>query len=245
MHEAARDKLFAVDRVEEDFDFNHRVAEVFDDMLDRSVPCYRQVIQASAELLGRFVKPGDVVYDLGCSTGTSLLEYARLLQDRQLQFIGVDNSAAMLEKAQLKAELHGKGETISFLLEDITHFNQPGAGAIILHYTLQFIRPLLREAFIQGLYQSLRPGGLLLVSEKVLSHHGRINRVYIDVYHDFKRSKGYSELEIAKKREALENILIPFSIEENRDLLKRCGFTSVETYFQWFNFASFAALKSE
>lgn len=243
MSGSTRDTIFNVDSVQEDFEFNQRVVEVFDDMVDRSIPHYRQVIESSAELLSRLTREGDVVYDLGCSTGTSLLECARILGDKQLQFVGIDNSAPMLEKATLKAELHGKNDVVSFKLEDITKFSHHGAGAIILNYTLQFIRPMQREDFIKKLFDTLRPGGILLVSEKVLSHNPRLNREYIDIYHSFKKSRGYSELEIAKKREALENVLIPFSISENRAMLKKCGFDSVETYFQWFNFASFIALK--
>ena len=238
-----RDTLFADQDVQEDFVFNERVVEVFDDMLDRSVPFYREVISSSARLLDSVLHAGDTVYDLGCSTGTTLLEFARLLPDKGLAFVGIDTSSAMLEKARLKAELYRKQETIRFLEEDITAMHHPGAGAFILNYTLQFIRPLRREAFLARLYESLRPGGILLLSEKVISHDQRLNREYIDIYHQFKKARGYSELEIARKREALENVLIPFSIEENRAMLKKVGFTSVETYFQWFNFGSMIAVK--
>ena len=201
------------------------------------------MINASAQLLDTFLISGDTIYDLGCATGTSLLLFSRLLSDKNLHFIGLDNSAPMLEKARLKAELHRKADSISFALEDITNFDHPGAGGVILHYTLQFIRPLQRHAFLARVYDSLRPGGVLLISEKVISHAPRLNREYIAIYHQFKKSRGYSELEIAKKREALENILIPFSVEENKDLLLQAGFASVETYFRWFNFASFVAVK--
>lgn len=240
---SGKDTLFAVDSIQEDFVFNKRVVEVFDDMVDRSVPYYQQVIESSSELLKRFTTDGDTIFDLGCSTGTSILECARLLGDKNLQFIGIDNSQPMLDKASLKAELHGKNDCVSFILEDITEFSHQNAGAIILNYTLQFIRPMQRAAFVKRLFDNLKPGGVLLVSEKILSHNRRLNREYIDIYHGFKKSKGYSELEIAKKREALENVLIPFSIGENRQLLKDCGFESVETFFQWFNFASFIAIK--
>ncbi|MFW2366249.1 MAG: carboxy-S-adenosyl-L-methionine synthase CmoA [Desulforhopalus sp.] len=244
MTNSEKDTLFHVERVEEDFVFNERVVEVFDDMLDRSVPFYRSVIEASAQLLERFLQPGDSVYDLGCATGTTLLEFSRLLDNKNLHFIGIDNSQPMLDKARLKAELFSKRH-ISFQLEDIISFNNSGSGAIILNYTLQFIRPLQRESFLQNLFYNLRPGGILLLSEKVLNHDRRLNREYIEIYHRFKKSRGYSELEIAKKREALENILIPFSIGENKTMLEKCGFSSVETYFQWFNFASFIAVKPE
>ena len=243
MSESTRDNLFNIDTIEEDFVFNEHVVEVFDDMLDRSVPFYREVIASTAHLLDTFLEQDDTIYDLGCATGTTLLEFTRLLKNRGLKFIGIDNSAPMLDKARLKAELYSKTELLSFLEEDITQLNHPGAGAFIVNYTLQFIRPIQRKEFVQQIYANLRPGGILLLSEKVINHDRRLNREYIDIYHNFKKSKGYSELEIAKKREALENVLIPFSINENKELLKECGFHSVETYFQWFNFVSFIAIK--
>lgn len=237
------DSLFKVDTVEEDFVFNERVVEVFDDMLDRSIPFYSEVIRASATLLETYLEPGDTVYDLGCSTGTTLLEFCRLLEGKDFSFVGIDSSEPMLEKARLKAELYTKTENLRFLKEDITVMNHMGAGAFILNYTLQFIRPLRREAFLEHLFNSLRPGGVLLLSEKIISHDRRLNREYIDIYHQFKKERGYSELEIAKKREALENVLIPFSIEENRTMLENVGFSTVETFFQWFNFSSIIAVK--
>lgn len=237
------DSLFKVDTVEEDFVFNERVVEVFDDMLDRSIPFYSEVIRASATLLETYLEPGDTVYDLGCSTGTTLLEFCRLLEGKDFSFVGIDSSEPMLEKARLKAELYTKTENLRFLKEDITVMNHMGAGAFILNYTLQFIRPLRREAFLENLFNSLRPGGVLLLSEKIISHDRRLNREYIDIYHQFKKERGYSELEIAKKREALENVLIPFSIEENRTMLENVGFSTVETFFQWFNFSSIIAVK--
>ncbi len=245
MTDSPRDTIFSADSVTEDFVFNERVVEVFDDMLDRSVPHYREVIHATSNLLERYLQKEDSVYDLGCATGTTLLEFSRILEAKDLQFIGIDNSEPMLTKARLKAEIFSKKHKLSFLLEDITSFDHAGAGAIILNYTLQFIRPLQREGFLQRLFNNLRPGGVLILSEKVLSHDSKLNRKYIDIYHHFKKSRGYSELEIAKKREALENVLIPFSINENVTMLQNCGFESVETYFQWFNFVSFVAVKPE
>ena len=243
MTHSPKDTLFNVDSVPEDFVFNERVVEVFDDMIDRSIPFYREVIKASAQLLDTFLSPGDTVYDLGCATGTSLLLFSRLLNHKNLHFIGLDTSEPMLDKARLKAELYGKQGSISFAFEDITTFDHPGAGGVILNYTLQFIRPLQRQVFLARVWDSLRPGGVLLISEKVISHDPRLNREYIAMYHEFKKFRGYSELEIAKKREALENILIPFSVDENMAMLLKAGFSAVETYFRWFNFASFVAVK--
>jgi tRNA (cmo5U34)-methyltransferase len=239
------DNLYRCGTVEEDFSFNEQVAEVFDDMLKRSVPFYRTVTETTADLIRRLAEPGATVFDLGCSTGATLLAISRLLPDMDLTFVGIDNAPAMLEKARRKAEMYSKGSIIEFRSQDITRADLTGADIIICNYTLQFIRPLLRPAFVARLHDTLPAGGMLFVSEKVISPHSRLNRKFIDSYHDFKRERGYSELEIAATREALENILIPFSVQENLDLLGQGGFSPVETFFQWINFVSFLALKED
>jgi tRNA (cmo5U34)-methyltransferase len=149
----------------------------------------------------------------------------------------------MIEKAGRKAEMFSKTGSVQFREGDITAAPLTDAGAILCNYTLQFIRPMTRLQFVKKLYDALPAGGIFIVSEKVICHDPKLNRHYIEMHHRFKRLQGYSELEIATKREALENVLIPFSIEENIDLLHQAGFQSVETFFQWFNFASFVAVK--
>ncbi len=238
-----KDRLFKSGTIAEDFTFNDQVAEVFDDMLNRSVPYYSAVIDGIAGLLAHHPMKGRAVYDLGCSTGTTLLELARRLPDLDCRLIGVDNAPAMIRKARRKAEMFSKSRVIDFIEDDITAVELAGAGAILCNYTLQFIRPMTRLQFVRRLYDSLPECGMCIVSEKVISHDRKLNREFIAMHHRFKRRQGYSELEIAAKREALENVLVPFSIEENIDLLRQGGFQSVETFFQWFNFASFVALK--
>jgi tRNA (cmo5U34)-methyltransferase len=238
-----KDRLYQADTVPEDFDFNERVVEVFDDMLDRSIPCYQNVIRETSRLLAAHLEQGDTVCDLGCATGTALLYFTRALADNRLRFIGIDSSPAMLAKARLKAEFYVEDDTVSFTQADITTIEQPGTGAFILNYTLQFIRPVVRPALIEKLFENLRPGGLLILSEKTVLDDKRLNRAFIDIHHDFKREQGYSDLEIVRKREALENILIPFTRQENSELLQKAGFRPVTTFFQWFNFSSFVAVK--
>ncbi len=239
----ARDELYRTGSVREDFRFNEEVAEVFDDMLDRSIPFYGAVIDAMGEFLRLRLKKGATLYDLGCATGTTLLALARRLEDLELSYIGIDNAPAMLAKARRKAEMFSKGGVIDFRQADITTCPIEDADAIICNYTLQFIRPLLRQEFVHRLHQALAPGGLLILSEKVISHAPDLNRQFIEMYHGFKRRQGYSELEIAAKREALENVLVPFSVDENSALLRRAGFSAQEIFFRWFNFASFAAVR--
>ena len=239
----ARDTLFGKKASAEKFEFNERVADVFDDMLDRSVPFYKQVIEMMAEILNRSLRVGDTVYDLGCSTGTTLIALAGKLEPENLRFVGFDNSKAMLDKALRKAEMFSMADRIDFLETDITRAELSGAGGIMLNYTLQFIDPSIRARFLKTVYNGLRSDGVLILSEKVVCHDKHIDQQFLDSYHQFKRRKGYSELEIANKREALENVLIPLTIQENCDLLMQAGFSRVEPFFQWFNFVSILACK--
>jgi tRNA (cmo5U34)-methyltransferase len=238
-----RDTLFDIEAPADKFEFNERVAEVFDDMLDRSVPFYKEVIAMTSEILGRSLLAGDTVYDLGCSTGTMLLHLARMLELKSLKFVGVDNSKAMLDKALRKAEMFSLADRIDIIEQDITQTDFSGAGGVILNYTLQFINPAVRPDFLKKIHNGLRTGGVLILSEKVVSQDKEINEQFQDSYHQYKKRHGYSELEIANKREALENVLIPLSIQENTDMLLQSGFSRAETFFQWFNFVSIIACK--
>ena len=239
----AEDTLFSTGTVAEDFAFNDQVADVFDDMLSRSVPYYRTVIDGMAQLLACHLAAGATVCDLGCSTGTTLLELARRLPELQLCYIGIDKAPAMLAKARRKSAMFSKSEVMRFIEADITSCPLPRAEAIICNYTLQFLRPLTRRPFVRRLYEALPAGGILFLGEKTISHASRLNRDFIDIYHKFKKQQGYSELEIAAKREALENVLIPFSQEENIRLLREAGFEEIEPFFRWFNFTATVALK--
>ena len=240
----AKDELYRDPDMKGGFKFDSKVADVFDDMLNRSVPCYRMVIEMVATILGKFLQPGDQVFDLGCSTGETMVELARKLNHQKLEFTGVDNSPAMLEKANHKAEMFSLGGNLKFIEADITDLDlPPKTGAVIMNYTLQFLEPAKRPEFLSSIYNAMRPGGLLIISEKTISPRQETNRTYIDFYQEFKRTNGYSETEISRKRQALENILIPFSIKDNLNLLTEAGFRFPETFFQWFNFTSFLAFK--
>ncbi|WP_310600185.1 carboxy-S-adenosyl-L-methionine synthase CmoA [Desulfobulbus sp.] len=237
------DTLYTAGTVAEDFAFNDRVAEVFDDMLNRSVPYYRTVIDGMAQLVACHLSADATVCDLGCSTGTTLIELARRLPELQLRYVGIDNAPAMLAKARRKSAMFSKSEVLRFVEADITTCPLPRAEAIVCNYTLQFLRPLTRQPFVRRIYEALPAGGVLFLGEKTISHSGRLNRDFIDIYHAFKKQQGYSELEIAAKREALENVLIPFSLEENVALLRQAGFAEIEPFFRWFNFTAIVALK--
>jgi len=234
-----RDNIFEKP-IEKQFEFDEQVAAVFDDMIERSVPFYRQNIELIVDLLLRRIQNGMRIVDLGSSTGSMLIELARRCS-KEVTFTGIDNAPAMVELARKKAEAFDV--KVDFVCEDIMKYNFSGADIILSNYTLQLIRPIIRTDAVKKIYDSLNHGGLFICSEKILMQNSWLNKQIIDIYYDYKQRQGYSKSEIMQKREALENVLIPYTIEENRLMFKSCGFESVDTFFQWGNFATMEAFK--
>jgi len=233
-----KDKVFTKD-IEKQFEFDEEVANVFDDMISRSVPFYKENLSLSINILKKYLKNGDKILDLGSSTGTFLINLAK--QKSNLKLRGIDNSPAMIERAKNKAKAFGVD--INFVETDFLTYPFEKNRLIIANYTIQFIRPIKREKLISKIFNSLEKNGLFLMSEKLISEDKKLNKILIDEYYNYKKQKGYSEYEIAKKREALENVLIPYTEEENKEMLKNAGFKHIETIFRWGNFATFLASK--
>jgi len=226
-----------------DFTFDRSVATVFDDMVSRSVPFYGEIQRMIVELARDFVGPESAVYDLGCSTGTTFLNLHPHL-DPSVRFVGVDDSGEMLAKCRSKFAEAGVERAVDLRCSDLNDGVQvEDASLVMLILTLQFIRPLRRDRLIADIYRGLRPQGCLLLVEKVLGEESLFNRLFIKYYYDLKRRNGYSDTEIAQKREALENVLIPYKLLENRELLLRTGFGAVDVFFKWYNFCGIVAVK--
>ena len=250
------DQVFAEPRPRvDDFSFNKEVTAVFDDMLDRSVPFYQEIQRQVAELAVDFAQPGTNVYDLGCSTANSFLNIDRVMRSGnngdaaaadhgEIRFIGVDASNEMLAKA--RAKLAAAGFTRPFELQqgDLNAgVEVTNASVAMLVLTLQFVRPLYRERIVRSIYEGTTENGCLILVEKVLGENSTFNRLFIKHYYEMKRRNGYSEMEISQKREALENVLIPYRLEENKELLRGAGFRHVDVFFKWYNFCGMIALK--
>lgn len=226
-----------------DFKFGTTVVNVFDDMVSRSVPYYNEMQRMLAEIAADHVKEGTFVYDLGCSTGTTLIGLDQLIPS-DIRFIGIDESQEMLDKCDVKLKEAGFVRPYDLVAGDL-HEKLPIANGsvVILCLTLQFVRPLYRERLLKNIYDGLNPGGVLLLVEKVLAESSIFNRDFIKYYYNYKRRNHYSELEISQKREALENVLIPYKLSENMLLLKEAGFADCEIFFKWYNFSGMIAHK--
>lgn len=241
-----RDELFRdMERVG-DFTFDDHVARVFDDMLDRSVPFYHEIQRMVVELGIVFLETGGTVYDVGCSTGNTLLGFAQQVPTEQpVDLVGIEPAAAMRQKASEKFDAIGQPGRVKLLADPIERFESlSDARVVVMLYTLQFVRPLHRPSVLKMIYNSLETGGCLLLAEKILPDHSMLNRIYIELYHDYKRRAGYTGTEIAKKRESLENVLVPYRDTENRALLNEAGFSILDHIFRWYNFAAYIAVKN-
>ncbi|MCG7495984.1 carboxy-S-adenosyl-L-methionine synthase CmoA [Vibrio sp. Of7-15] len=226
-----------------DFTFDERVAEVFPDMIQRSVPGYSNIISAIGMLAERFAKPHSNVYDLGCSLGAASLSMRRHIQQEGCKIIAVDNSSAMVERCRLHIDAYRSDTPVSVIEADIRDIDIQDASVVVLNFTLQFLSPEDRYQLLSKIHAGLRPGGILIVSEKYVFENEASNELLIDLHHDFKRANGYSELEISQKRSAIENVMRPDSIDVHKARFKELGFSSYDVWFQCFNFGSMFAVK--
>jgi tRNA (cmo5U34)-methyltransferase len=238
-----KDKVFKKKSAVTDFKFGKEVAVVFDDMLLRSVPFYAEMQRMISELAADFAVEGTNIYDLGCSTGTTLLNLSAAVR-QQVKFIGVDNSPEMLERCRAKLKEHKFNHDHELICADLNsgiHIENASMALMVL--TLQFIRPLYRDKLVEQILHGLNPNGCLILVEKVIGEDSLFNRLFIKYYYEMKKRNGYSELEISQKREALENVLVPYKLLENREMLIRTGFRYCDVFFKWYNFCGLIAVK--
>ncbi len=237
------DQVFAAPQRATDFKFDERTASVFDDMVSRSVPFYDEIQRMTTELVADFATPGSNVYDIGCSTGTTLLACEPVV-DPAVNFVGMDNSQEMLDKAKLKWDVNPSPRVRTLQCIDLhDDFTIENASVVILTLTLQFVRPLHRERVMRTIADGMNPQGAVILVEKLTEDNTMFNRLFIKYYYEMKRRHGYSELEISQKREALENVLIPYHYTENERLARHVGFTQFMTFFRWYNFCGMVAVK--
>ncbi|MEJ8677248.1 carboxy-S-adenosyl-L-methionine synthase CmoA [Plesiomonas shigelloides] len=228
-----------------DFSFDERVAEVFPDMIQRSVPGYSNIIATIGMLAKRFIQPNTQAFDLGCSLGAATLSMRRNIDVEGVRLIAVDNSAAMIERCRRHIDAFRSDTPVDIIEGDIRQVKIENASMVVLNFTLQFLPPDDRQALLNRIYAGLRPGGALVLSEKFSFADQTIGELLFDMHLDFKRANGYSELEISQKRSALENVMLTDSVETHKARLQQAGFEHAEVWFQCFNFGSMLAIKSE
>jgi tRNA (cmo5U34)-methyltransferase len=239
-----RDKVYATEKAQVTaFEFNEEVVAVFPDMIERSVPGYTLLLPLIGQIAGRYAQPHSRVYDLGCSLGAVTLALREQIQRPGCGITAVDNSPAMIEQFRTLLADAQEGVPVELVEADICQIPIRRASVVVLNFTFQFVPPALRDALIQRIYAGLLPGGVLILSEKVLFEPAKLNERLVTLHHDFKRANGYSDLEISQKRTALENVLIAETVPQHQARLQRAGFGSADLWFQAFNFVSLLAVK--
>ena len=236
-----RDQLFDNQIDITDFRFDANVVKVFDDMVRRSVPGYDSMIQMIGLIARMYGQENTNYYDLGSSTGAISLSIALNNKHKNNQFFAIDNSEDMVN--QCKKNLKNKVNNLHAICADINQINIQNASIVVLNLTLQFIDVELRSNLIKKIYDGLNPGGVLIISEKIHFENKQIQNQITKLHMDFKRENGYSELEIANKRQAIENVLITETQEEHLKRLRDCGFNDTSCFFQCLNFVSFLSVK--
>ncbi len=255
MSTTPHDQLFAKPLADiAGFRFDAAVAEVFPDMIRRSVPGYETIIAMTGALAGRYVQPHTLCYDLGCSLGASSIVMRDNIKVSGASIIAIDSAEAMVARcsevlavapgsfARAGGEL-AEAVPVDLICGDIRTLAIERASMAVLNFTLQFIPVDDRAALLQNIWRGLEPGGVLILSEKIAFADAHLDALMVDLHHSFKRANGYSELEVSQKRSALEAVLVPETLDRHRDRLADVGFRSVEVWFQCFNFASFLAIK--
>ena len=243
MNAPKQDQIYASERPVQDFVFDEKVADVFADMINRSVPGYATIISMIGMLADRYCTPGSRIYDLGCSLGGAALSMTHHISHNDYRMLAVDNSRAMIERFRAALDAQPDMTNVELICADVDDIEITDASVVVLNFTLQFIAPERRVGLIRRIYEGMRPGGILILSEKIRFADTHLNELLIDMYHQFKQAQGYSQLEISQKRSALENVLIPETIAAHKQRMHEAGFRSCDTWFQCFNFASMVAFK--
>ncbi|MDY7020342.1 MAG: methyltransferase [Cyanobacteriota bacterium] len=220
--------------------FGGNVPETFDSHVSRSVPQYRQGHEIVVSLSDFFIRPGSTIYELGCSTGELTRQIGEANKDRDVSIIGLEIESAMVEAAKQKtSNLAG----VEIRQANIVDAELGSADLIISYYTIQFIRPTVRQLVFDKIYNSLNWGGGFLLFEKVRASDARFQDMMSLLYTDFKLQQGFSEQEIVNKSRSLKGVLEPFSTQGNIDLMRRAGFVDIMTVFKHLCFEGFLAIK--
>ena len=225
------------------FAFDESVVNVFPDMIKRSVPGYATIINMIGNLAERYAQRDSDCYDLGCSLGAATLAMRHRIQSANCRIIGVDNSQAMIARCEQVIAADSAEVDVNLHCADLCEFPINNASVVVLNFTLQFIPVEKRATILRKIYDGLQPNGVLILSEKLAFDDEQHQALMIELHHNFKRANGYSDLEIAQKRTSIENVLIPETLVTHRQRLKNAGFSSVDVWFQCFNFASIIAIK--
>ena len=242
-NDSGKDTLYRSEGPVTDFMFDERVASVFTDMINRSVPGYGTIITLIGTLAERYVQADSRCYDLGCSLGGATIAMRRQIRAPGCSIVAVDNSPAMIARCADIIAREPDGAAVTLQCADILDTEIRDASFVVLNFTLQFIAPARRAELMRRIFAGMKPGGMLVLSEKIHFEDATLNALFIDLHHRFKEQNGYTQTEISRKRAAIENVLVPETLRAHEARIREAGFGSFAVWFQCFNFASMVAVK--
>jgi len=227
------------------FQFDEKVVSVFADMIARSVPGYALTLEMIALIAARYAWRESTLYDLGCSLGASTLAMRHAVEGRDCRIIAVDTSLAMLAKCQTVMIQDEASTVVDLICADVCsiHFSTP--SVVVLNFTLQFIPLPQRLPLLQAIADAMGSRGVLVLSEKISFDASWEAATQQSLHEAFKAYQGYSELEISRKREALEHVLLAETLNTHKERLHDAGFDRVCVWFQCANFVSLLAFRGE
>lgn len=223
------------------WEFDEEVTNVFDDMLERSIPDYSNMRNLVHKLTLKYAKKGTIIMDLGCSTGEAIRKSVEKLKDNF--FVGLEVSAPMRRKAQESFKKFNNVEIINQDLREGLPSYDKKISVILSVLTIQFTPIEYRLNIIKNIYQSLSKGGVFIFVEKVLGETAEIDNTFVELYYDLKGENGYTQEKIQKKRKSLEGVLVPVTSSWNIELLKKAGFEDIDCFWRDLNFAGYIAVK--
>ncbi len=241
---SAKDTLYKDEGPVSAFEFDDKVADVFADMINRSVPGYGTIISMIGTLARRYAQPDSCCYDLGCSLGAATLAMRRQIKAPGCRIVAIDNSPAMITRCQALLEREPADVPVMLQQADIMDVSIEDASVVVLNFTLQFVPLDRRAGLIANIFAGLRPGGMLILSEKIRLDDPVLDALFVDMHHLFKEQNGYTQTEISRKRAAIENVLLPETLAAHQQRINAAGFERFALWFQCFNFASMVAVKA-
>jgi tRNA (cmo5U34)-methyltransferase len=224
--------------------FNAEVTAAFDDMLARSIPQYDVMRQSVFDMACRYVRPGSAIVDLGCSRGEALAP----LVDRfgaHNRFVGIEVSPPMLRAARERFQGLINCGVVDIRDMDLRTDYPPDMASVTLSVlTLQFTPIEYRQRIARNVWEHTLPGGAFILVEKMLGATADLDALMVDTYYNLKDTNGYSPEQIERKRLSLEGVLVPVTAKWNEELLRMAGFTEIDCFWRWMNFAAWIAVKA-
>jgi tRNA (cmo5U34)-methyltransferase len=239
-----KDSIFKVGNFNDlTFTFNEEVTEVFEDMIDRSVPGYTSSLRLIENLSRKYFIEGTHCYDLGCSLGASSMSLIKAMGKREGKIFAIDNSPAMIAACEQKCADLIKTGKVKFIKQDVNEAQIDKASVVVINFVLQFLNSKDRDGLLKKVFLGMKQGALLILSEKIHFDNKFRNQTIDNLHHQFKSNNGYSKMEISRKRDALEGVLITDLETLHLKRLESIGFKKVRKVMTNLNFMTLVAEK--